>query len=80
MSMIRAKMQVSSITLNGYSEAVKLHAVYAGDKNSEDNTYAKSTPSATMDIQIDNPGAQGKLKPGMKVYVDFTVAEEPSVT
>ena len=77
MSMIRAKMQVSSITLNGYSETAKLHAVYSGDKNSEDNTYAKATPSATMDIQIDNPNAQGKLKPGMKVYVDFTVAEQP---
>jgi hypothetical protein len=71
-------MQVSTVTLNGYSETVKLHAVYAGDKNSEDNSYAKSTPSAMMEMQIDNPSAQGKLKPGMKVYIDFTVAEEPT--
>src|SRR6266478_2198190 len=52
---IRAKMQVQSITLNGYSETVKLHAVYGGDKNTEDNSFSKATPSATLEMQIDNP-------------------------
>ena len=71
---IRAKMQVASVTDNGYSHTVKLHAVYSSTNNPEDNTYAKASPSATLEMQIDNPTAQGLLKPGMKVYVDLTEA------
>ena len=71
-------MQVSEITLNGYSERVKLNAVYGGGTNAEDNTFAQATPSGTLELCIDNPKAQGQLKPGMKFYVDLTPAPEPA--
>lgn len=70
-------MAVSEVTKTSYgSERVKLNAVYSGDKNSEDNTYAKATPSASVDIQIDNPEVHGAFVPGQKFYVDFTPAAE----
>jgi len=68
-------MQVSQVTDNGYSDIVKLNAVYSGDKNSEDNSYSKATPSATLEMQIDNPAVRGQMKPGQKYYVDFTPTE-----
>lgn len=74
MSLIRAKLQVSEVTDTGYADKVRMHAVYSGDKNSEDNTFAKATPSASLEIQIDNPAARGLMKPGQKFYVDFTPA------
>lgn len=75
---IRAKMYVAEVTHNGYSERVKLHAVFGGDKNAEDNTFAKATPSAMCEMQIDNEKAHGVMKPGQKFYVDFTPIEEPA--
>ena len=68
-------MQVSEVTDNGHSDRVKLHAVYTGDKNSEDNTFAEATPTANIDITINNPTARGLMKPGQKFYVDFSPAE-----
>jgi hypothetical protein len=49
--------------------------VYGGDKNSEDNTFAAATPSASLTMQIDNPAVRGHFKSGQKYYVDFTQAE-----
>lgn len=69
---IRAKLRVSSVTDDGTSDIVKFHAVHAGDKNSEDNTFAKATPAASLEMQINNPDLRGIIKPGQKFYVDFT--------
>lgn len=77
MSMMRAKMLVSEVTQTGYNQRVKLSAVYGGGTNREDNTYASATPSANLEMTIDNRQAWDLLKPGMKVYIDFTIAEEP---
>lgn len=68
-------MYVSEVILTEYSDKVRLAAVYTGDKNSEDNTYSKATPSASVEMQIDNPSARGQMKPGQRFYVDFTPAE-----
>lgn len=72
---MRAKMVISTVTDNGYSDIIKLNAVYGGDKNSEDNTFARATPNASLEMQIDNPELKGKFKPGQKYYLDFTLAE-----
>ena len=72
---IRAKMEVREVTLNEYSDRVKLSCVYGGTTNAEDNTYAKATPTGGMELQIDNPSARGHIKPGAKFYVDLTPIE-----
>jgi hypothetical protein len=71
---IRAKFRVNSITDMGYGDIVKFGAAYSNNTNSEDNSYAKATPSADLSMQIDNPDARGKFKVGNKYYVDFSEA------
>lgn len=80
MSTIRCKMQVSEVWIqkdaNGgiSSEKVKLHAVYG---NTEENkNWSKWTPTATFEIYISNPEAQGKLSQGHEFYVDFTPCDK----
>ena len=71
--MMIAKMQVLSVTKHAYGgEQVKLGAVCDGSP--ENNSFSKATPSATLDITIDNPAAQGILVPGKCFYLDFTSA------
>lgn len=73
---IRAKMRVTEVTKMEYgAERVKLSAVYADKTNAEDNTYAKATPSASVEMQVDNEAAHGAFVPGKKYYVDFTPTE-----
>lgn len=74
MKVIKAKMQVATVTTDEYSETPKLHGVYTGTP--EDNTYAKATPSASCEMRIDNPDAQGFFKPGKKYYVTFEEAAD----
>jgi hypothetical protein len=73
---VRAKMRVTEVTKTEYgAERVKLSAVYADKTNAEDNTYAKATPSASCEMQVDNEAVHGAFVPGKKYYVDFTPAE-----
>jgi hypothetical protein len=72
---VRAKMQIQEIVVNEWSDLVKFQCVYGGTTNEEDNSFAKSTPSGKMELQIDNPAVRGFFKPGMQVYVDLTVIE-----
>jgi hypothetical protein len=80
--MMRAKMQVSSVEqFHGGMEVVKLSAVtgkgsFGPEGESEDNTYARYTPSGKCELSINNPALMGKIKPGMKFYLDFTEAAE----
>jgi len=81
MTSMRAKMKVESVTVTEYGEKLKLCAVcksdaYPADGSDEDNTYAKFSPSASLEIQIQNPALYGKFKPGQKFYVDFTPANQ----
>lgn len=72
---MRAKLQIESVTKTTYNEKLKFHAVYSGDKNSEDNTFSEATPSASLEMDITNKSLHGQFKPGQKFYVDFTLAE-----
>jgi hypothetical protein len=81
---MRAKMVVETVevyrTTQGVtSEKVKFRAVakkgsYPSDGSDEDNTYAKFSPSANLEILIANPALFGQLNPGEFYYVDFTQA------
>jgi hypothetical protein len=62
-------------------ESVKFTAVckdglYPESGLDEDNSYAKWSPSASLDIYIANPALFGKLSVGEKYYVDFTKANQ----
>lgn len=78
--MMRAKMLVSSVEVTTYGETIKAAPV-CGDKpfgengESEDNTFARFTPSGSLSLTVNNPDLLGKIKPGQKLYVDFTLAE-----
>ena len=50
---------------------------FGPDGESEDNTYARWTPSATLEMSVTNPELVGTFKPGTAFYVDFTEAPEP---
>lgn len=80
---IRAKMQAQSVIppsarIYGHAEDVELTCVYGGSTNAEDNTYARATPTGSMKLQVDNPGAQGFFKPGKKYYVTIEEAADQS--
>lgn len=77
---MRAKMLVQSVEMFQHLNRVKMTAVCSkgfGPKGeSEDNTYARHTPSGQITLDITNPDLLGKLAPGQKFYVDFTEAAE----
>ena len=60
------------------TETVKLSAVVGMDGDNED--WSKYTPSGSVEMSIDNPGAQGFFKPGADYFLDFeeVVKEKPA--
>ena len=49
---------------------------YGPNGESEDNSYARYTPSGKLELCITNPELHGKFQIGQKFYVDFTEAAE----
>lgn len=84
MTTMRAKLQVSLVQEHYYGdngaksqETLTMHAVcttFDSEGYSDDNTYAKASPGASLTICIANPALFGKFKHGDKFYVDFTPA------
>lgn len=76
---MRAKMAVGAVIPgNGY-EVLHFNAVaksggYPEDGADENNSFAKWSPSAHLQIHVANPDLFGKFKPGDTFYVDFTPA------
>lgn len=77
---MRAKMFVESITQRPDCETLKLHPVttkpFGPNGESEDNTFARYSPSGELTLTITNPDLIGKFKPGQKFYLDFTEAKD----
>lgn len=71
---MRAKMQIQAVTrkIGGYSEMIEMNAVYGGSTNDEDNSFAKTTPSGKIVLEIANKDLHGVFNPGDTFYVDFT--------
>lgn len=75
---MRAKFHLNSIENFGGQEQLKFMAVsakFGPNGESEDNTYARYTPSAELKMTVTNPELLGKFKPGQKFYVDFVETE-----
>lgn len=71
---MRAKMQIQSVkrNLGGWSETLEMSAVYGGTTNDEDNSFAKTTPSGSIHLEIANKDLHRVYEPGDTFYVDFT--------
>lgn len=83
---MRAKMVVRSVapTRDDSGQSTELDRLtfsavttspFGADGESEDNTYAKWTPSAELSMTITNPNLLGKFAVGDTFYVDFTKVE-----
>lgn len=48
------------------------------DGSDEDNSYAKFSPSGSLELTIVNPQLSNKIKEGDVFYVEFTKAEAPA--
>ena len=74
-------MQVNSVAKCGeQAEQLVLGCVcskpFGPEGESEDNTFARWTPSGGATLTITNPALIGKFKAGQKFYVDFTEAQD----
>ena len=77
---MRAKFRVSAVTPGTDNEMVHFAAVgksssYPEDGSDENNTFAKFTPSADLQMMICNPALIGKFVVGDQYYADFTKAD-----
>ncbi len=88
MTLMRAKMKVDQVESHKQEdkdlpdyESIKFSAVcksegYPADGSDENNTFAKWTPCAELQMCITNPALFGKIKAGDQFYLDFTQAEK----
>lgn len=77
MPAIRGKFKVTKITrhaCNPTAAEIELQAVYTG--SAEDNSFAASTPSAKIEMNVSNPDAIEYLPLGKSFYVNFTPIAE----
>lgn len=79
---MRAKVAVRSIgkAYEG-AETLRFAPVMSNESfgpngESENNTYARYTPSGAIDLTVTNPDLLGKFSEGEEYYVDFTPANE----
>jgi hypothetical protein len=76
---MRAKMVVNRVERWQGQDKITCAAVcrdgsYPADGSDEDNTYAKFSPQGELSLTIANPALIGKIEPGTKFYLDFTIA------
>lgn len=76
---MRAKFKIESVLKTEHGETLKMRAVsdkpFDSAGNSEDNSFAKWTPSGVLEMSITNPALIGQFKPGDAYYLDFTKVE-----
>lgn len=70
---IKAKMKCASVLKTEFGNTVKFNAV--SDGSPENKTFSNYTPSAHLEIVIDNPAAKDAFEPGKEYYLDFTPAD-----
>lgn len=66
---VRAKMYVRSVDLQSWATIVTLSVVTRGEDN---KTWASSTPSGEMKLNIANGVAAENFWPGQEWYIDMT--------
>jgi len=79
---LRAKFFCRKVEDNGNSEMAQLGAVYGTDDkdNEENNQFSEATPYGELEMQIDNPSAQGFFEEGEEYYLDISKAPKPEAT
>jgi hypothetical protein len=75
-----AKFQVQKVERVGVNcEQLHLMAVsskpFDAEGASEDNSFARWTPSGELKMHISNPALIGQFKEGQKFYLEFTPAD-----
>lgn len=87
MSKMRAKVRVSSVfpyrhpeSGEQLNETLRFSGVarsggYPADGSDENNTFAKFSPSVSIEIIVANPALFGKFEPGKEYYLDFVPVE-----
>lgn len=74
---MRAKMKVSNIKHHSDKcESLEFTAVcksdgYPADGSDENNSFAKWTPAAKLEMTVTNPSLIGKFEMGQEFYLDF---------
>lgn len=68
MAQVNAKFRCETVIKGVDVETPTLRAVYGDGLNAQ---WAKYTPSGSIQMQIDNPGAQGFFQPGKEYIVMF---------
>lgn len=63
------------------SQTIKAYPVgpkgsYPADGSDEDNTYAKWSPSGSLELCFTNPALSNSVKEGDVFYLDFTKVEQ----
>jgi len=77
MADMRAKMVVTRVDdFGGGQQRLFLQAVaknsYPEDGTDENNTFAKWTPTAALELLITNPALTNRFAAGQEFYLDFT--------
>jgi len=77
---MRAKMKVSRVESFETYQNLTFRAVcksdgYPADGSDENNSFAKWTPTAALNMTVNNPDLFGKINEGEEYYLDFTKAE-----
>ncbi len=74
--MMRAKMKVTAVVPGTASVNITMQAVsdkpFDADGASEDNSWARWTPSASLSMTIANPDLLDAFKEGQTFFLDFT--------
>lgn len=82
MDVVKCKFYCNSVEQFPGMEVVKMSAVtdsdFDSDGNSDDNTYAKYSPSGDFQITVSNPNVFGFFVPGNKYYFDITAENSAS--
>ena len=78
---MRAKFTINKIVKTAHSETLEMTPVTPGSfgpsGESEDNTFARWTPSGNLSLTITNPDLIGTFSPGDTYYLDFTKVTPP---
>jgi hypothetical protein len=73
METVRAKLSCTSAVKGPYGTQVSFWALYSN--NPEDNSFAQATPSAQLNMMVNNPSAEEFFEPGKTYFLDFKKVE-----
>jgi hypothetical protein len=57
------------------TDHVQLSAVYSEDSADPNNEWSKATPGGTLQLNVSNPAAHGRVKPGKEYFVFVVEAD-----